>query len=77
MCLQFNFGHPQAPRIGTTADAVDLAINAYGAFSSAIRIPCSCTSLSPAPTLTATGIEQVGLTCILGGPCRWNPVHHA
>ncbi|MBK9148865.1 MAG: PKD domain-containing protein [Flavobacteriales bacterium] len=62
---KFNFGHPQAPRIGTTADAVNLAINAYGAFSSAIQIPVLVhIPVTGTYTLTATGIEQVGLTCI-------------
>lgn len=62
---KLNFGHPQAPRIGTTADAVNLAINAYGAFNSAIQIPVLIqTPVTGNYTVTATGIEQVGLTCI-------------
>ncbi|HRD53732.1 MAG TPA: PKD domain-containing protein [Flavobacteriales bacterium] len=62
---KFNFGHPEAPRIGTTADAVNLAINAYGAFNSAIQIPVLIhTPVTGTYTLAATGIEQVGLTCI-------------
>lgn len=62
---KLNFSHPEAPRIGTTADAVNLAINAYGAFSSAIQIPVLVhIPVTGTYTVTATGIEQVGLTCI-------------
>lgn len=44
---------------------MNLAINAYGAFSNAIQIPVLVhIPVTGTYTVTATGIEQVGLTCI-------------
>ncbi len=62
---KFVFGHPQAPQIGTMADGVLVAINAYGAFSTEIEIPVMVdAAVTGDYTVTVTGIEEAGLTCI-------------
>jgi len=60
------FNHPAAPQIGTFGSPLELlAINAYGAYSTAISIPVMVDAgVSGTYTVTATGFVNMGLRCL-------------
>ncbi|HMC97213.1 MAG TPA: PKD domain-containing protein, partial [Flavobacteriales bacterium] len=64
--LKYVFGIPTAPQIATFGGNNELiAINAYGAYNTAISIPVMVNAgVSGTYTVTATGIETLGLTCL-------------
>ncbi|MEO8589463.1 MAG: PKD domain-containing protein [Flavobacteriales bacterium] len=64
--LKYIFAIPAAPQIATIGGNNELiAINAYGAYTTAISIPVMVDAgVSGTYTVTATGIETLGLTCL-------------
>ncbi|MBK8500279.1 MAG: proprotein convertase P-domain-containing protein [Flavobacteriales bacterium] len=63
---KYIWSHPDAPQIASMGTAGELiAINAYGSYSTAISIPLMVDAgVSGAYTLTATGLEGLGLSCL-------------
>lgn len=63
---KFIFAHPDAPQIATQGDGGELiAINAYGPYSTAISIPVTVdVALSGDYTIAATGLHNIGLSCL-------------
>jgi hypothetical protein len=64
---KMTFAHPEAPQIATMgADGDLVAINAYGAYNTAIEIPVMVNvAVSGTYTVEARNMENLGLTCLV------------
>lgn len=60
------FAHPQAPQVATqSSNGAQLAINAYGPYTTDIHIPVLVQAgVAGTYTITVTGLESVGLSCL-------------